>query len=111
MPARHLLQRINVWLSPAQGGATQGLPEAWSAEVTAQREGAIMNDGNSRGMLQEVERIADQAEHLRPCWDGLLERAHAVSEQIVARAQQATGDSDLTAQGRRKPPAPWGAGG
>jgi hypothetical protein len=38
----------------------------------------------------------------------LLERAHAVSEQILARVQQAADDSDLTAQARRKPPAPEG---
>jgi hypothetical protein len=65
-----------------------------------------MNAGNSSSVLQEVEQIADQAEQLRPCWEDLLEQTHAICEQIVAQVQQATGDQDLTAEARRKPPVP-----
>jgi hypothetical protein len=61
-----------------------------------------MNAWNSRSVLQEVEQIADHAQQLLPCWQDLLEQAHAVSEQIIAQVQQATGESDLTAQAPRE---------
>jgi hypothetical protein len=66
-------------------------------------ERAIMSAGNSRSVLQEVEQIADRAEQFRPCWEDLLEQAHAVSEQITALVQQATGDTDPTAQPLAEP--------
>jgi hypothetical protein len=57
-----------------------------------------MDSQNIRAVLQEVERVTEQAEQLRPYWDHLLEQAHAVSEQIQARIQKATDEADSSGQ-------------
>jgi hypothetical protein len=44
--------------------------------------------------LAEVEWLTHQAERLLPCWDELLEQAHAVSEQIQEHVQKVAADTD-----------------
>jgi CheY-like chemotaxis protein len=43
-------------------------------------------------VFHETERLTDQAERLRPCWDELLVLAHAVSERVREQFHKATGD-------------------
>ncbi len=44
--------------------------------------------------LEQVERLNQQAEQLRPCWEELLEKVHAVGEQIQERVQKLTADAE-----------------
>ncbi len=56
-----------------------------------------MNGPHIPTILHEVERLARQAEQLRPCWEELLEQAHVVSEELTRLLQeqaQAAGDAD-----------------
>jgi hypothetical protein len=53
-----------------------------------------MNLPHSQIILEEAERLANQATELLPCWEELLEQAHAVSEQIQEQVQRATAETE-----------------
>jgi hypothetical protein len=53
-----------------------------------------MSGQQAPDLLQEADRIATQAGQLIPCWDELLEQAHAVCEGIEEQVRKATADGD-----------------
>jgi hypothetical protein len=54
-----------------------------------------MDTTTNESFLQEAEQLTHQVEQFRPCWDELLEYAHAIGERIQEQVEKITEDGDL----------------
>jgi hypothetical protein len=63
-------------------------------EKILRAERTKMNVTPTPDILQEAERLTNQAEQLLPCWEELLEQAHVIGEQIREQVQRAAAGTD-----------------